>query len=323
MYLNPNIESVSLPDELKNINIQELDTDDKKIKCIKNCLIFVEKNIHSKNLVFGTSQDWSFYTQKQNENLYRLGIYTSFYQCRLNYTPPEVLFENYFAPTSDMWILGYFIYKIITGEDLFKIDEQQDLTTKYKNIYSLKDQIKNFDIKNITEQNSLFKTLLNDTLQVNPELRKNTAHLLKYFNIEYMYKPIKIVKKTEITIDNNLIDLNKIIENEFKYKIYLKENDKYFLHTILNDFLKINKNNIFKTVLDNEELFFIKFIIITKTTILYIMIQKGILHPENDKLFIDEFLSFNNMETEENALIKNISNKVFNHISKYYCDLFI
>ncbi|CAI4062967.1 hypothetical protein SUVZ_07G1640 [Saccharomyces uvarum] len=112
---------------------------------IHNRASFVDLNIQPRAIFINENSDWKIsglgYLVKippgTNTSEYFLPQYDPrvppFMHLQLNYTAPEIIFENTLAYKNDYFSLGSLIYFLYSGKDLFRTENS---TTEYKSEYS-------------------------------------------------------------------------------------------------------------------------------------------------------------------------------------------
>lgn len=100
-----------------------------------------------------------------------------------SFTAPEVIRYNQGGgELSDLWSVGCVIYTIATGGQLLFEND-----TQVKNLITFNDDMKQHLKVQIRDQveNPVFKTILEELLQVDPFQRKNISQILDYWNGVY------------------------------------------------------------------------------------------------------------------------------------------
>lgn len=300
-----------------NITCSDISTNKKEILLsIKQFLFFVWNEIHSKNLVFGTSEDGTFYTDNR-PNLQRISKFINFYQSNISYTPPECIFKYFFeGQYSDMWIIGCLLYKIIFGKDLFiTIDNIENIEKLKKCHLKYKDSsIVSYLLKR-KEVSIFFISILNDTLNFNSKNRLLTSTLLqKYFKEKVSLLSLPL--SPPVSVELQYFDLNSFLSQEINFYNYvLNTDEKNYIKSNISSFL--DNDNLLYFILNENNLFFVKLLIIIKASLLVIFVKSAFIHPIKDILFIKEFLNFKSSysqeENEENIFF-SIGIKIYNFL---------
>lgn len=183
----------------------------------------------------------------------------------------------------------------------------------------LKDMLKYKQSERLTCIELLKKYFKNDTCIKNKVMIENKSDCelleirqkseLKEKNIndiyDYFCRQFSIIFNLDEVVNSNL---KYIKMNDERLKEYVKYSLIHFLETF-----KSNKN-FHQSILENSNLFFVKLLIVIKSTILHYIIKIGKIHPNDFNYFIKEYLEFNtylNRNLVQNDSIVDICKNIF------------